>query len=167
MNTSFEFHVLSSIVWIHLKNIFPFNRTLGIWCSHPFPSPPLLWNSKNVETFHLYVSWSRPTPSLCDHQWNSCSTCILQWIMFSWSTHLSGSFPNFGIYMNCLSWEWMPSLLPQLTCFINFWHHLFCSKFGKTSNKILFLHQLKTLEIFMANPLVPNSNVSNSFSMCE
>ncbi len=32
--------------------------------------------------------------------------------------------------MSCLSWEWMLSLLPQLACSINFWHHLFCSKFG-------------------------------------
>jgi hypothetical protein len=28
------------------------------------------------------------------HQWNSHSTCILQWILSSWSTHLSGSFPK-------------------------------------------------------------------------
>jgi hypothetical protein len=56
----------------------------------------------------------------------------------------------------------MLSLLPQLPCFINFWHHLFCFKFGKTSNKILFHHQLKTLEINMANLLVPNSNASTN-----
>ncbi len=66
-------------------------------------------------------------------------------------------FQRFGTYMSCLCWEWMTSLLPQLACFTNLWHHLFCSKFGKTSNKILFLHELKTLEINMANPLVPNS----------
>ncbi len=73
-------------------------------------------------------------------------------------------FQRFGNYMSCLNWEWMPSLLPQLACFTNFWHHLFFSKFGKTSNKIMFLHQLKMLEINMANPLVPNCNVSSSFS---
>jgi hypothetical protein len=31
---------------------------------------------------------------LCGHQWNSRSTWILQWILYSWSTHLSGSFPK-------------------------------------------------------------------------
>jgi hypothetical protein len=54
-----------------------------------------------------------------------------------------------------------------LACFTNFWHHLFYSKFRKTSNKILFFHQFKTLEINMAKSLVPNSNVSSSFSICE
>jgi hypothetical protein len=80
-----------------------------------------------------------------------------------WMDH----FQRFGTYMSCLNLEWMPNLLPQLACFTNFWHHLFCSKFGKTSNKILFLHQFKMLEINMANSLVLNSNVSNPFSMCE
>jgi hypothetical protein len=50
-----------------LKNTLPLHRTLNIWCSHPSRSPPLLWNSKNVETLHLCVLWSRPTPSLCGH----------------------------------------------------------------------------------------------------
>ncbi len=94
MNISFESHAPSSTHWIHLKNTLPLHRTLDIWCSHPSPSPPLLWNSKNVETLHLCVSWGRPTPSLCGHQWNSRSICILQWILSSWSTHLSGSFPK-------------------------------------------------------------------------
>jgi len=164
MSISFESHAPSSTHWIHLKNTLPLHQTLGIWCSHPSPSPPLLWNSKNVETLHLCVSWSRPTPSLCGHQWHSryCNGFCLRgphiWV---------DRFQRFGTYMNCLSWEWMPNLFPQLACFTNFWHHLFYSKFGKTSNKILFLHELKTLEINMANSLVPNSNVSNSFSMCE
>jgi hypothetical protein len=65
---------------------------------------------------------------------------------------------SFGTYMSCLSWESMLNLFPQLACFTNFWHHLFCFKFGKTSNKILFHHQLKILKINMANSLVPNSN---------
>ncbi len=76
-------------------------------------------------------------------------------------------FQRFGTYMSCLSWEWMLNLFSQLACFTNFWHHLFYSKFGKTSNKILFLHQLKTLDINVANLLVLDSNVSSSFSMCE
>jgi hypothetical protein len=60
----------------------------------PFSFSNIALNSKNVETLHLCVSWSRPTPSLCGHQWNWHNTCILQWILFSWSTHLSGSFPK-------------------------------------------------------------------------
>ncbi len=76
-------------------------------------------------------------------------------------------FQRFGTYMSWLNWDLMPNLFPQLACFTNFWNHLFYSKFGETSNKILFFHQLKTLEINMAKPLVPNSNVSSFFSICE
>jgi hypothetical protein len=60
----------------------------------PFSFSIITLNSKNVETFHFCVSWSKPTPSLCGHQWNSCSIYILQWISSSWSTHLSGLFPK-------------------------------------------------------------------------
>jgi hypothetical protein len=49
-------------------------------------------------------------------------------------------FQRFGTCMRCLSWEWMPNLLPQLSCFANFWHHLFCSK--------LLLNNSKLLEVF-------------------
>jgi hypothetical protein len=45
--------------------------------------------------------------------------------------------------MSCLNWEWMPSLLSQLACLTNFWHHLFCSKFRKTSARFCFSISLR------------------------
>ncbi len=103
MSTSFKFHVPSSTHWIHLKNTLPLHRIWRTWCSHPFPFPPFLWNSKNVETLHLCVSWNRPTLSLCGHQWNSRSICILQWILSCGPHILVDHFQRFGTYMNYLN----------------------------------------------------------------
>ncbi len=126
MNTFFEFHVPSSTHWIHLKNILPLHWTLGTWCSHPSPSPLNYFEIQKMLKHFTFVFYE-VDPHLPCVVINETHVVLASFNGFClcgphiWVDH----FQRFGTYMNCLSWEWMPNLLPQLACFTNFWHSKF------------------------------------------